>query len=135
VLFQLGEEGGADPIVELNVPVRGTKGIRQVQLLEDIVGCDNRQANTGFQGGIGTILLPGPEGDLVFFRIESPDLGHAKPAPGHHCSAGRVCHFHLDGEGRVEVITGVNLPVDGGTWASSGWVRGDEPGVWQLSPP
>jgi NAD(P)-dependent dehydrogenase (short-subunit alcohol dehydrogenase family) len=31
-------------------------------------------------------------------------------------------------------VTGVTLPVDGGTWASSGWVRGPEDGTWQLFP-
>ena len=31
-------------------------------------------------------------------------------------------------------VTGVTLPVDGGTWASSGWTRGPEPGSWQLFP-
>jgi NAD(P)-dependent dehydrogenase (short-subunit alcohol dehydrogenase family) len=31
-------------------------------------------------------------------------------------------------------VTGVNLHVDGGTWASSGWTRGAEPGDWRLSP-
>jgi NAD(P)-dependent dehydrogenase (short-subunit alcohol dehydrogenase family) len=31
-------------------------------------------------------------------------------------------------------ITGVTLPVDGGTWASSGWVR-DRRGKWALSEP
>jgi NAD(P)-dependent dehydrogenase (short-subunit alcohol dehydrogenase family) len=31
-------------------------------------------------------------------------------------------------------ITGVTLPVDGGTWASSGWVR-DRKGKWALSEP
>jgi NAD(P)-dependent dehydrogenase (short-subunit alcohol dehydrogenase family) len=31
-------------------------------------------------------------------------------------------------------ITGVTLPVDGGTWASSGWVR-DRMGQWALSEP
>jgi NAD(P)-dependent dehydrogenase (short-subunit alcohol dehydrogenase family) len=31
-------------------------------------------------------------------------------------------------------VTGVTLPVDGGTWASSGWVRGPEAGTWQLFP-
>lgn len=29
-------------------------------------------------------------------------------------------------------ITGVTLPVDGGTWASSGWTRADEPNAWRL---
>ena len=29
-------------------------------------------------------------------------------------------------------ITGVTLPVDGGTWASSGWTRGPGGGGWQL---
>ena len=31
-------------------------------------------------------------------------------------------------------VTGVTLPVDGGTWASGGWTRGPEPGEWQLFP-
>jgi len=33
-------------------------------------------------------------------------------------------------------VTGVTLPVDGGTWASSGWTRttDGEPGGWQLHP-
>ncbi|HEY8527624.1 MAG TPA: SDR family oxidoreductase [Acidimicrobiales bacterium] len=31
-------------------------------------------------------------------------------------------------------VTGVNLHVDGGTWASGGWTRGDEPGAWNLWP-
>ena len=31
-------------------------------------------------------------------------------------------------------VTGVTLPVDGGTWASGGWTRGPEPGTWQLFP-
>jgi NAD(P)-dependent dehydrogenase (short-subunit alcohol dehydrogenase family) len=30
-------------------------------------------------------------------------------------------------------VTGVNLPVDGGTWASSGWLRRPE-GGWTLNP-
>jgi NAD(P)-dependent dehydrogenase (short-subunit alcohol dehydrogenase family) len=29
-------------------------------------------------------------------------------------------------------VTGVTLPVDGGTWASSGWTRADQPGAWRL---
>jgi len=29
-------------------------------------------------------------------------------------------------------VTGVNMPVDGGTWASSGWVRGTD-GAWTLN--
>jgi NAD(P)-dependent dehydrogenase (short-subunit alcohol dehydrogenase family) len=31
-------------------------------------------------------------------------------------------------------VTGVTLPVDGGTWASAGWTRGPDPGSWRLSP-
>ena len=31
-------------------------------------------------------------------------------------------------------ITGIVLPVDGGTWASSGWVR-DRAGKWMLAEP
>jgi NAD(P)-dependent dehydrogenase (short-subunit alcohol dehydrogenase family) len=31
-------------------------------------------------------------------------------------------------------ITGVTLPVDGGTWAASGWTRADQPGAWRLHP-
>jgi NAD(P)-dependent dehydrogenase (short-subunit alcohol dehydrogenase family) len=30
-------------------------------------------------------------------------------------------------------VTGVNIPVDGGTWASSGWLRRSD-GGWTLSP-
>lgn len=32
-------------------------------------------------------------------------------------------------------VTGVTIPVDGGTWASSGWTRADDPGMWRLRPP
>jgi NAD(P)-dependent dehydrogenase (short-subunit alcohol dehydrogenase family) len=31
-------------------------------------------------------------------------------------------------------VTGVTLPVDGGTWASGGWVRAPDAGAWQLFP-
>jgi NAD(P)-dependent dehydrogenase (short-subunit alcohol dehydrogenase family) len=30
-------------------------------------------------------------------------------------------------------VTGVTLPVDGGTWASGGWLRAKEGGGWTLS--
>jgi len=29
-------------------------------------------------------------------------------------------------------VTGVTLSVDGGTWAASGWTRGEDPGAWRL---
>jgi hypothetical protein len=32
----------------------------------------------------------------------------------------------------AEYVTGVLLPVDGGTWASSGWMRNPD-GIWTLN--
>jgi NAD(P)-dependent dehydrogenase (short-subunit alcohol dehydrogenase family) len=52
--------------------------------------------------------------------------------PGVPDDCGGAAVFLCSDLGRY--VTGVTLPVDGGTWASSGWTRGPEAGTWQLFP-
>jgi NAD(P)-dependent dehydrogenase (short-subunit alcohol dehydrogenase family) len=78
-----------------------------------------------FQGPVPDPLPPFPEPMRQGVERYIP-LGHE--GVGDDCAAAAI--FLSSPMGRY--VTGVTLSVDGGTWASSGWVRTDDRSSWQL---
>jgi len=75
------------------------------------------------------IRLIGPEGEAPQERLEALARHIPQGRAGRTDDAAGVCVFLASDMARY--ITGVIIPVDGGTWASSGWSR-DRQGRWQL---
>ena len=84
---------------------------------------------------------PGTSGNFTGPVSETPQIGESRrdiirrriplQRPGIDAECGHLAVFLASG--MASYITGTIIPIDGGTWASGGWIRGSV-GQWVLPP-
>jgi len=103
----------------------GAHGIRVNAIAPDLI------ATPGLRG-----LVRGPVPDRLPPLTPEMDAGVARYVPlgseGSVADCGGVVTFLCSPMGRY--ISGIVVGIDGGTWASAGWVRDDDGSGWQLVP-